>query len=293
MTALSVAVAFDAPAKINLALHVVGRRSDGYHLLESLSVFAQFADRLSVESSGEDRFHVHGPRAAEVPAGEDNLVLRARDALRHRYGGTAAPVSIALEKNLPAAAGLGGGSSDAAAALLALTRLWRLPAGMNELQDIGLALGADLPMCLERRPLVARGVGEQLQPLPQVPALPMVLANPGVGVSTPAVFGALARRDNPPLPEVPRFPDSVAVAAWLAGTRNDLTEPALACASPIADALDALDRQGAMLARMSGSGATCFGLFREMADAEQAATQLSAERPDWFVVATIAQGTQD
>jgi 4-diphosphocytidyl-2-C-methyl-D-erythritol kinase len=293
VTALSVVVAIDAPAKINLALHVVGRRSDGYHLLESLSVFAQFADRLSVESSGEDRFHVHGPKAAEVPAGEDNLVLRARDALRRRFPAAASPVSIALEKNLPAAAGLGGGSSDAAAAMLALARLWRLPAGMNELQDIGLALGADLPMCIERRPLVARGVGEQLQPLPQFPALPMVLANPGVGVSTPAVFGALARRDNPPLPEVPRFADSAAVAAWLAGTRNDLTEPALAYAPPIADALDALDRQGAMLARMSGSGATCFGLFREMADAEQAATQLGAERPDWFVVATIAQGTQD
>jgi 4-diphosphocytidyl-2-C-methyl-D-erythritol kinase len=164
---------------------------------------------------------------------------------------------------------------------------------MDQLHEIGLTLGADLPMCLERQPLVARGVGEQLHVLPQFPPLPMVLANPGVGVSTPAVFGALARRDNPPLPEIPRFADSAEVAAWLAGTRNDLTEPALGCAPPIADALDALDRQGAMLARMSGSGATCFGLFREVAEAEYAASRLGAERPDWFVVATIAQGTQD
>lgn len=293
MTVLSRAAAIDAPAKVNLALHVVGRREDGYHFLESLCVFTRFGDRLSVESSGEDRFHVRGPFTSDIPAGDDNLVLRARDMLRRRYRGAAPPVSIGLEKNLPAAAGLGGGSSDAAATLLALARLWRLPADIGDLREMGLALGADVPMCLERTPLVARGVGERLQPLPRFPALPLVLANPGASLSTPAVFQALRRRDYAPLPDIPALRDSLSVATWLADTRNDLAEPALACAPVVAEVVRMLDRHGALLARMSGSGATCFGLFGDMAAAGAAAERLRAERPGWFVVATIANGTQD
>ena len=292
MTALSRAVAIDAPAKINLALHVVGRRVDGYHLLESLCVFTRFGDRLAVEASEEDRFEVRGPFAEGIPANDDNLVLRARDALRRHFPDATPPISIGLEKNLPAASGLGGGSSDAAAALTALSRLWRLPVDTRDLRDIGIALGADVPMCIERTPLVARGVGEALEPLPRFPALPVVLANPGVEVSTPAVFRALRRRDNPALPELPALTDCASVAAWLAETRNDLAAPALGCAPVIADVLQGLDRHGALLARMSGSGATCFGLFRDLADAAEAAERLRAERPDWFVVATTANGTQ-
>lgn len=293
MTALSRAVAIDAPAKINLALHVVGQRADGYHLLESLCVFTEFGDRLAVETSDEDRFEITGPFAGGIPAGGDNLVLRARDALRRRFPASTPPASIGLEKNLPAASGLGGGSSDAAATLTALARLWRLPLDSSELKEMGLALGADVPMCLARTPLVARGVGEALEPLGRFPALPVVLANPGVEVSTPAVFRALGRRDNPPLPPLPVLNDAAALVDWLAATRNDLAAPAMGCAPVIAEVLEGLDRHGALLSRMSGSGATCFGLFRDRLAAQTAADELRSERPGWFVVATIANGTED
>jgi 4-diphosphocytidyl-2-C-methyl-D-erythritol kinase len=293
VTALPVAVAVDAPAKINLALHVIGRRDDGYHLLESLCVFTQFGDRLSVEISERDGFHVDGPGAAGVPGDGSNLVLRARDALRQRLAHGVSPVSIALEKNLPAASGLGGGSSDAAATLVALARLWRVSADVGALREVGIGLGADVPMCLERRPLVARGVGDLVEPLPHFPALSIVLANPDVAVSTPAVFRALARSNQPPLPALPPLASATAVAEWLGQTRNDLTDAALSLAPGIADVLKALDRQGALVSRMSGSGATCFGIFRDMTSAREAAASIQAQQPGWFVVATLATGTGD
>ncbi len=293
MNALPVAVAIDAPAKINLALHVVGRRGDGYHLLESLCVFTRLGDRLSAEICDGDRFHVEGPCADGVPADGSNLVLRARDALRLRCPGTVSQVAIALEKNLPVASGLGGGSSDAAATLLALARLWRMPDATAMLADVGLSLGADVPMCLERRPLVARGVGELLDPLGDFPALPMVLVNPGVALSTPSVFGRMSRRDNGPLPPVPALADPVAVGEWLRETRNDLTDAAISLAPDIAAVLEALSNQGALIARMSGSGATCFGIYPDMTAAGDAAARLKAHRPGWFVAATLAAGTGD
>jgi 4-diphosphocytidyl-2-C-methyl-D-erythritol kinase len=287
------AVAVDAPAKINLALHVMGRRDDGYHLLESVCVFTRMGDRLSVEVADRDRFHVHGPYASDVPQDGSNLVLRALDALRQISGRDARPVSIALEKNLPVASGLGGGSSDAAATLLALARLWRIPADAALLREVGSRLGADVPMCLEQRPLVARGVGDILEPLEHFPALPIVLANPGVAVSTPSVFRALARSDHPHLPALPPLADAAAVAEWLRRARNDLHDAALSLAPGIADVLKALDRQGALVARMSGSGATCFGIFRDMTSAREAASGLQAQQPGWFVAASLAEGTGD
>ncbi|MEP9370869.1 4-(cytidine 5'-diphospho)-2-C-methyl-D-erythritol kinase [Mesorhizobium sp. KR1-2] len=274
-----------APAKINLALHVTGRRADGYHLLESLAVFTEFGDCLIVSPATEDAFSVTGPFAAQVPLDAGNLAIRARDALRAFSPASAAPVAISLEKNLPVASGIGGGSSDAAAALRALAHHWGIEA---DLAALGLKLGADVPMCLAARPLLARGIGEVLEPVADLPPLPLVLVNPGVGVSTPDVFRALASRENPPLPPLPGRLDPASVLEWLRATRNDLENPAKTLAPAIGDALDALGGTGAPFARMSGSGATCFGLFETDADAARAAEAIRASYPGWFVAATTS-----
>ncbi len=279
------AAVFDAPAKINLALHVVGKRADGYHELESLVVFAGLGDRLSVAPSRSDAFSVGGPFADGVPVDGTNLVLRARDALRASAGRGCPPVALSLEKRLPVASGIGGGSSDAAAALKALAEHWRLPAGTG-LHETGSKLGADVPMCLVARPLVARGVGDRIEVLDRFPTLPLVLVNPGVAVSTAAVFRLLTRTDNPVLPALPARAGFDELVAWLRSTRNDLQEPAASVAPPIIDALAALEGEGAAFARMSGSGATCFGLFPAREAAERAALAIRRTRADWFVEAT-------
>jgi len=275
-----------APAKVNLALHVTGRRHDGYHLLDTLVVFAEAADRVTVRPAAQDAFAVCGPFAQTVPTDGANLVLRARDMLRALAGERAFPVAIALEKNLPVASGIGGGSSDAAAALRALVRLWGLDLSVDELAAAALPLGADLPMCLAAGPLVAQGIGEALTPVAGLPHLHMVLVNPGVAVATPAVFGALGRRDNPPLPALPAAPDFTAFTNWLETTRNDLEAPAVSVAPEIASCLSALRDGGAALVRMSGSGATCFGLFPSRQDAAQAAAAIAAAHPSWYIAAT-------
>ncbi|TIS55474.1 MAG: 4-(cytidine 5'-diphospho)-2-C-methyl-D-erythritol kinase, partial [Mesorhizobium sp.] len=247
-----------APAKINLALHVTGRRADGYHLLDSLAVFTRFGDRLQIEPAERDAFSVSGPFAAGVPVDADNLVMKARDALRREAGlQRTPPVAIRLEKNLPIASGVGGGSSDAAATLNGLSQLWKLGIDEAGLARIGLTLGADLPMCLEAKPLVARGIGDELSPLAGFPALALVLVNPGVAVSTPEVFKALARRDNEALP-LPKRLDFHGIRNWLETTRNDLEPAARSIQPAIGEALKALKKADAAFARMSGSGATCF-----------------------------------
>ncbi len=280
-----------APAKINLALHVTGRRADGYHLLESLVVFADFGDRLLVEPAATDGFTIAGPHGAGLSTGPDNLVTTARDRLRAAYGESAAPpVAIHLDKRLPLASGIGGGSSDAAAALRSLAAVWGLDAGSPEIAAIAAGLGADVPMCLDGRALVARGIGHDLRPLRAWPAFEVVLVNPGVGVSTPAVFAGLARRDNPPLPPLPDRPDHAAALAFLAAARNDLEAPALALAPLIGEALEALETTGAGFSRMSGSGATCFGIFAGPDEARAAAARIRSARPGWFVEATRTTG---
>nr|WP_226898498.1 4-(cytidine 5'-diphospho)-2-C-methyl-D-erythritol kinase [Mangrovicoccus algicola] len=265
-----------APAKINLALHVTGRRGDGYHLLDSLVAFADIADRVTVEPAAEMSLDVTGPRAAGVPADARNLVWKAA-ALSG-----APPVAITLEKHLPAAAGIGGGSSDAAATLRALERL-----GLASLPDPAdlLELGADLPVCLSPRAVRMEGIGETLSPVPPLPPLWCLLVNPGVALSTPAVFAALETRENPGLRG--HMPVGAgAFCAWLAGQRNDLEPPALRLAPVIRDVLAALAAQpGCALARMSGSGATCFGLFPAEAPARAAAAALSRAEPGWWVAA--------
>lgn len=287
MTVNSVALAELAPAKINLALHVTGQRADGYHLLDSLVVFAELGDRITVTASNEDRFFVDGPFAGDVPRDGGNLVLRARDALRTAFPAhTTQPVSISLEKNLPVASGIGGGSSDAAATLRALKQLWRIPTDAAALAKLALPLGADLPMCLAGRPLLARGIGEQLEPVTYFPALHLVLVNPGVAVETPRVFRALTSRDNPALAPL----DSAdTVLDWLAATRNDLEPAATSIEPSITEALSALRWSGAAFARMSGSGATCFGIFDSATAASRAAEAISGEHPNWFSAATTTR----
>jgi len=266
---------------------VTGRRADGYHLLDSLAVFTRFGDRLEIEPAERDAFSVSGRYAAGVPLDEGNLVVRAREALRREAGTRQAPpVAIRLEKNLPVASGVGGGSSDAAAALNGLSRLWELGMDDAELARIGLTLGADLPMCLKAKPLIARGIGDDVSLMPGFPALALVLVNPGVAVSTPEVFKALTRRDSEALPPLPRTLDFHGVRNWLAATRNDLEEPARAVQPAIGEALRALEKADAGFVRMSGSGATCFGLFETGNVAKRAAVDIRARHPDWFVAAT-------
>ena len=280
-----------APAKINLALHVVGRRADGYHLIETLAVFTRFGDRLSVAAAETDLFEVTGPFAAATPSDGSNLVLRARDLLRERLD--LPPVRIVLEKNLPAASGIGGGSSDAAAALKALAEVGGLALSERELRDLGLTLGADLPMCLAARPLLARGIGDELTMLPDFPALGLVLVNPGVAVPTAEVFAALASRENRALPPPPSRIDFHSLRNWLEITRNDLQEPARGLAPEIGAALAALDKANSGFSRMSGSGATCFGLFETGNVAKSAAAAIRARHPDWFVAATRSIASQE
>ena len=267
-----------ARAKVNLALHVVGRRADGYHLLDSLVVFADFGDRITVAPGQGLRLTVTGPQGGGLTADDDNLCLRAARAM-------AGPgAQITLEKHLPVASGIGGGSADAAATLQALARLWRLP-----LPDAAavLALGADVPVCLAGRPARMEGVGEVLSPLLPLPAAWLVLVNPGVAVSTPAVFRALERRDNARLPAtLPRLATAEELAAFLMMQRNDLEAPAMALAPVIGQVRSALSAQsGCLMARMSGSGATCFGLFPDALNAAAAAAALRQAQPGWWVKA--------
>ncbi|MDK8874766.1 4-(cytidine 5'-diphospho)-2-C-methyl-D-erythritol kinase [Paracoccus sp. SSJ] len=258
-----------APSKLNLTLHVTGRRVDGYHLLDSLVVFLELGDVVTI-APGPLSLSLTGPFAPGLAAEPDNLCLRAA-----RLAGREA--RITLEKNLPVASGIGGGSADAAAVLRALDASPRRPE----------ALGADVPVCLASRPVRMRGVGEILAPLPALPELNVLLVNPGRGLSTPAVFKALARHDNPPMPEpLPDFPDAQALIGFLHECRNDLEAPAIALMPGIADCLAALRSAGAQLARMSGSGATCFGLFASAAEAQAARARIAGTNPGWWVAAS-------
>ncbi len=263
-----------APAKVNLALHVTGRRDDGYHLLDTLVAHGGGADRVAalrappaaIGAGEAAALTIEGPQATGLTADGDNLVLRAARLLAaeaRRLGRAVAPVALRLDKHLPIASGVGGGSSDAAATLRLLDRFWDLGLGHARLAELALPLGADVPMCVWGEPLRARGIGEAIERLAPLPPFRLVLANPGVPVSTPAVFRALTRRDNPPLPDLPeRFADLDALVAWLGATRNDLQDAAITIAPAITDTLTTLRATpGCLFARMSGSGATCFGIF--------------------------------
>lgn len=275
-----------ARAKINLALHVTGQRDDGYHLIESLVTFAETSDRLTFGPDEDWRFTLSGPFSGDLSP--DNLVLRARDSLREAAsssGYATPPVSIHLEKNLPVAAGLGGGSADAAACLRGLSRLWKLSGSSPDLNGIALGLGADVPMCLISRPLVACGIGDKIKRLETLPSLAMVLVNPRVAISTPDVFGMLRHKNNSPM-AVPQTRTTTALVRELHALRNDLQAPAETTAPAITDVVEAILNSGALLARMSGSGATCFGLYPDMGKAAMAADSLRAAHPAWYVCAS-------
>lgn len=280
-----------APAKVNLALHVTGRRGDGYHLLDSVVIFADVGDRLCFEPAADLSLSVGGPFAAGVPVDGANLVLRAA-ALMAKPGRGA---RITLDKHLPHGGGIGGGSSDAAAALTALARLWDRPLPGAEAI---LPLGADLPVCLAApAPQRMQGIGEMLAPLPPLPEAHLVLANPGVAVPTGEVFARLAATagtGNPGLTPLPEPLDFDSLAGWLARQRNDLEAPAMALAPAIRAALQAFGRQPeCRLARMSGSGSTVFGLFAGAEDAAAAAARIAAAEPGWWVRAARALAPGD
>ncbi len=281
-----------APAKINLALHVTGQRADGYHLIETLVAFAKAGDTIRIRDNDEDRFSISGRFAPALESADpaDNLVLKARDRLRDhacQAGYNAPPVDLHLVKALPVASGIGGGSADAAATLRGLVRHWRLPIDQAALRTIALELGADVPMCLAGHALIARGIGEEITPLAGFGPLFMVLVNPLKPVSTPAVFRLLARKDNPPLPAMTDEDWHRAIGTL----RNDLQPPAVQLLPDIATVLDHLAAEGADMVRMSGSGATCFGLYATSDKAEAAARRLSEQRPDWYVEATTTNET--
>jgi 4-diphosphocytidyl-2-C-methyl-D-erythritol kinase len=276
-----------APAKLNLALHVTGRRADGYHLLDTLVVFTQVGDTVSVLPGDDDGLTIDGRFAPSLSNSNDNLVLRARDLMRSiAEPRLAGPVALSLDKALPVASGIGGGSSDAAATLRLLRRYWSVAVEPEALSHAALALGADLPMCLAACTLRARGIGERLEPVSALNPVHVVLVNPGVAVSTPAVFGALKRMGDAGLPDAPPAGELADLVEWLRPTRNDLEAPAISIAPAIGHALDALTSSGAALARMSGSGATCFGLFGSRAEAERAARVIASAQPAWYVEAT-------
>lgn len=269
-----------ARAKLNLALHVTGRRADGYHLLDSLVAFADLGDGIRVEPAPDLRLTIDGPMAAGLSAAEDNLVLRAA-----RLMGAGRGAAIRLTKRLPVASGIGGGSADAAATLSALAELWGVPLPDPEAV---LSLGADVPVCLGGLPARMQGIGEVVTPLATpLPPAALVLANPGVAVSTPEIFRRLTRRDNAPLPaSLPRCADLGQLADFLSAQRNDLQPPAEALAPEIGTVIAALATQpGARIARMSGSGATCFALFDTRAEADAAAAWLRQAQPGWWVQA--------
>lgn len=275
-----------APAKINLALHVVGQREDGYHLLESIVAFADIGDRLTFAASAEDCLIVSGPFGAGLASDPDsNLVVRARDRLRaliELSDGEAPRVSIHLEKNLPVASGIGGGSADAAAALRGLLRFWRTNLTHEDLAKLALSLGADVPMCLHGKAALVSGIGEQLSPLPDFPSLSLVLGNPLRAVSTPAVFSRLGSKQNPPITDM-TGDDWI---SRLSRLRNDLENPACALVPEVSEISDLISSQGAVLTRMSGSGATCFGIFPSREAADQAADRLTALKPSWYFRST-------
>ena len=270
-----------APAKLNLYLHVIGRRDDGYHLLDSLVAFASVGDSVTVEPAARLSLEIDGPFAGTIGgAPNENLVWRAAEMLAEESG-HAPHVKIALTKNLPAASGIGGGSSDAAACLRALAERWRTE---NEMvRGVAGALGSDVPACLAVSPAWLGGVGERIEPAARLPACGVVLVNPGVALPTVSVYRAF----RGPFSKQARFtvPSGTAeFAQALESRRNDLTDAAIGLVPAIGDLLARLGKlDGALLARMSGSGATCFALFATKHEAEAAATLIRGEKPDWWV----------
>jgi 4-diphosphocytidyl-2-C-methyl-D-erythritol kinase len=272
-----------APAKINLFLHITGKRPDGYHLLQSVVVFANVGDRLTFSRHDSLFIDVAGRFAGDVCAPRDNLIYKAAQALGENY--KIAPTGqILLEKNLPVASGMGGGSSDAATTLKGLAQLWGLPEEFDRMQKIAGTLGADVPACLMRRPVWMEGVGEKMMRLPDMPDMHMVLVNPAVATPTPEVFRQFRAKFSPPIQFIGR---RKTMGEWIADLklyRNDLTEAAIAVSPEIKTALQSIaETQGCQIARLSGSGATCFGIYETPTAAHAAVNKLRQQHPEWWI----------
>ncbi|MDO7629862.1 MAG: 4-(cytidine 5'-diphospho)-2-C-methyl-D-erythritol kinase [Loktanella sp.] len=272
-----------APAKINLTLHVTGQRSDGYHLLDSLVVFAGICDEITATIAPDLQIKVGGPFAMGVPTDDTNLIMRAAYALRAARGVTLG-AHLTLEKNLPHAAGIGSGSSDAAMALSMLAALWDVEPLSPKAPEV-IALGADVPVCMKApSPIRMEGIGERLTLWPALPDCALVLVNPMVDVPTGAVFAGLKSKKNASMGTLPAAMDFDKFASWLSQQRNDLEAPARNIAPQVDDALKALGRMPQVVhAGMSGSGATCYGLVRTIGDARQVACTLQVGNMGWWV----------
>jgi 4-diphosphocytidyl-2-C-methyl-D-erythritol kinase len=272
-----------APAKVNLTLHVTGRRDDGYHLLDSLVVFAGVCDQLSATSSPDMRLSVTGPFSPGVPNDDSNLMMRAAIALQ-RVRGVELGAALTLEKHLPHAAGIGSGSSDAALTLAMLAELWGVPPLPADAPEV-VALGADVPVCLQApAPTRMTGIGDRLSDVPPLPDCALVLVRPPVDVPTAAVFQALTSRDGSGMDALPQGLDYDGFARWLAAQRNDLQAPAESIAPAITQAIAALRALPVVsYAGMSGSGATCYGLVKDMATARQVARRMQIAHMNWWV----------
>ena len=276
-----------APAKINLFLHLIGKRADGYHLLESLVAFVDIGDVVSTSDSASLQLTISGPFAKALSDTEGNSILAAARFLATANGRQESSVSIELTKNLPVASGIGGGSSDAAATLLACQSLWHIHA-LPDPPAIAAGLGADVPVCLRGRPTFMSGIGETLSDIADFPTCDVVLVNPGMALPTANVFGAFQGSFSKPLAKAPQkgWASLGKLLEFLRHTHNDLTTSAVTLAPDITHVLSALSAQpGCGLARMSGSGATCFGLFHNPSEARAAAETLATTQPLWWVKA--------
>ncbi len=272
-----------APAKVNLTLHVTGKRDDGYHLLDSLVVFAGVGDTIEVTLSNDLSLTVDGPFKAGIPTDDSNIIIKSAMALMHARK-VDKGAAIKLTKALPHPAGIGGGSSDAATVLALLARLWDVkPLGPKH--PFSLALGADVPVCMAGpAPMRMAGIGDLLMPAPRLPSCAMVLVNAGQPANTGDVFKALHNPDNDTMPDIPGDLDFAGMCTWLKTQRNDLLIPARALITGIEDALDKLNSMPQVKhAFMSGSGATCVGLVANMAQAKQVARAIQVAEMNWWV----------
>ncbi|HYD17679.1 MAG TPA: 4-(cytidine 5'-diphospho)-2-C-methyl-D-erythritol kinase [Patescibacteria group bacterium] len=272
-----------APAKLNLFLHITGKRADGFHLLQSVMVFVDVGDRLEFAPHDTLFLDVDGPFAADMPPANDNLIYRAAQLLAQEYR-THMRGAVRLTKNLPVASGIAGGSSDSAAGLRGFARLWGLPDEHDRLMRLAQNLGADVPACFIGKPVWAEGIGEKMMRLPEMPQMHFVLANPMVPTPTPEVFKRYRERFSPPIQFSGRRKTMHEWIADLKIYRNDLTEAAMQVTPAIRDVLQALEHTpNCRLARLSGSGATCFGMYDSAEAAMAAVNKLKQLQPGWWI----------
>lgn len=278
-----------SPAKINLDLRITGRRADGYHLLDSIVVFADVGDELDATLSDHLSLEIDGPFGAGLSAGKDNLVFKAAQALCD-VAGVEPNIHFNLTKNLPISSGIGGGSSNAAVALTLSNKLLKLKLSEEHLMHVALEIGADVPVCLEPQITHMSGIGEQLTPIRHELKQPALLVNPGISVSTAEIFSVFHNLEFSFSPERELQPNQVnwsLMLDHLKASTNDLQRPACTINTSVNDVLEALAKlEGVILSRMSGSGATCFALFKDQSMCEDAAKKLSKAHKNWWVKST-------